>query len=376
MPGDPLIRVHALIDSLGVGGAEMVLAEFAAVALLGGIKLSVGYLKDVGEGARTATQLRAAGVEPLPVAMPRHLGPAAFLAVRRQLVEVRPQIVHTHLGYADLLGGPAARTLGIPTVRTLHSHAWEGNSRERLKMRAMRLTRRATAARVIAVSDSARAAYIAAGGDRPERVIVVRNGIAGTPEPQAGRALRAELGIGEEELVVSMVSWLRPEKAHDVALAAVAELLPSISNLRLVVVGDGPVRATVDQAASKLGDRVLATGYRPDAMAVLAASDVLLHPSREDALPTTIIDAMAASTPVVATRVGGIPELIDHGVSGILVPAPPEASELAAALGELLCDPDRRRRLAAAGRERFEQEYTADRWAARMGELYRSVLSS
>ena len=376
MPADRPIRVHALIDSLGIGGAEMVLAEFAAVAPLGDIELSVGYLKDVGEGDRTAMRLRAAGVEPRPAGMPRHLGPAAFFAVRRQLAEVRPELVHTHLGYADLLGGPAARSLGIPTVCTLHSHAWEGDFRERVKLRAMRLTRRVTAARVIAVSESARAAYLAAGADRPERVVVVRNGIAGTPEPEAGRALRAELGIGEAELVVAMVSWLRPEKAHDVALAAVAELLTSIPQLRLLVVGDGPMRAAVDQAASALGDRVLATGYRADVMAVLAAADVLLHPSREDALPTTIIDAMAASTPVVATRVGGIPELIDDGVSGILVPAPPVASDVAAALGELLRDPDRRRRLAAAARERFEQEFTADRWAARMGELYRSVLSS
>lgn len=376
MPADRPIRVHALIDTLGVGGAEMVLAEFAAVAPLGGIELSVGYLKDVGDGARTATRLRAAGVEPRPVGMPRHLGPAAFLAVRRQLAEVRPELVHTHLGYADLLGGPAARSLGIPAVCTLHSHAWEGNSRERVKMTAMRLTRRATAARVIAVSESARAAYLAVGGDRPERVVVVRNGITGTPEPQAGRALRAEFGIGEAELVVAMVSWLRPEKAHDVALAAVAELLTSIPQLRMLVVGDGPMRAEVQQAASALGDRVLTIGYRADVMAVLAATDVLLHPSREDALPTTIIDAMAAGTPVVATRVGGIPELIDDGVSGILVPAPPIASEVAAALGELLRDPPRRRGLAAASHERFKQEFTAARWAARMGELYRSVLSS
>ena len=85
---------------------------------------------------------------------------------------------------------------------------------------------------------------------------------------------------------------------------------------------------------------------------------------------------MASSTPVVATRVGGIPELVQDGVSGVLVPAPPKASELAAALGALLRDPHRRRRLAAAAHERFEQEFTAERWAARMGELYRSVLSS
>jgi glycosyltransferase involved in cell wall biosynthesis len=110
-------------------------------------------------------------------------------------------------------------------------------------------------------------------------------------------------------------------------------------------------------------------------MAVLDAADVLLHPSRHDALPTTIIEAMAASTPVVATCVGGIPELVDDGVSAVLVRAPPRADALAAALGGLLRDPGRRQRLAAAARGRFEEQFTADRWAARMGALYRSVLS-
>ena len=374
---DP-VRVHALIDTLGVGGAEMVLAEFAAVAPLGGIELSVGYLQHDGAdgGVGATTRLREAGVEPRLAGIPPRLGPAAFRAVRRQLAELRPQLVHTHLGYADLLGGPAARSLGIPTVATLHAHAWPGDARERVKQGAMRLARRSTAARLIAVSESARAAYLAAGGMRPERVVVVRNGIAGTPQPGAGRAVRAELGIGEAELVVAMISWLRPEKAHDVALAAVAELLTSLPELRLLVVGDGPLRGEVTRAAAALGDRALVTGYRADVMALLDAADVLLHPSRRDALPTTIIEAMAASTPVVATRVGGIPEIVEDDVSGVLVPAPPVASELAGALGALLRDPPRRRRLAAAAHARFEQEFTARRWAARMGELYRSVLAS
>jgi glycosyltransferase involved in cell wall biosynthesis len=354
----------------------MVLAEFAAVAPLGGIELSVGYLQEAGDTVGTAEWLRRAGVEPRLAGIPGRLGPAAFLAVRRQLAELRPQLLHTHLGYADLLGGPAARSLGIPSVATVHAHAWPGDARERVKHGAMRLARRATAARVIAVSDSARAAYLSRGGMQPERVVVVRNGIAGTPLPGAGRAVRTELGIGEDELVVAMISWLRPEKGHDVAIAAVAQLLASMPRLRLLVVGDGPLRGEVARAASVLGDRALVPGYRADVMALLDAADVLLHPSRHDALPTTLIEAMAASTPVIATRVGGIPELIDDGVSGVLVAAPPSAAELAAALGGLLRDPQRRQRLAAAGHERFEREFTADRWAARMGELYRSVLSS
>ena len=210
------VRVHVLIDTLGVGGAEVLLADFAAVASREGVELSVGYLKEVG-AHYAAVRLRAAGVEPRCVAIPPRLGLEAFRRVRRHLAHVRPELVHTHLGYSDLLGGPAARSLGLPTVATIHSHAPPPTPRERVKARMMTAARRVSAARVIAVSESARAAYLA-GGAAPERVVVVHNGILGRAEPGAGGRVRAELGLGAGDLVVAMVSALRPEKGHDVAL--------------------------------------------------------------------------------------------------------------------------------------------------------------
>lgn len=375
MPAPGRLRVHALIDTLGVGGAEMVLAEFAAVAQLAGIELSVGYLAEA-EVEHAAARLRRAGVQPRRVGIPGHLGPAAFLAVRRQIAQLRPDVVHTHLGYADLLGGLAARSLGIPTVATLHGDVDLDNRRARLRRDAMRLARRVSAERLIAVSEAARAAYVAGGSYPPGRVVVVRNGIAGTALPGAGQEVRRELGLEPEHLVVAMISSLRREKAHDLAFAAVRELVVSMPEVRLLVVGDGRLRAEVARAAKPLGDRVVLAGFRDDTMAVLDATDVLLHPSRHDALPTTIIEAMAAGTPVLATRVGGIPELIDDGVSGILLAPPPVPSEIAAVLAGLLRDPARRRQLAAAGRARFEREFTARRWAICIEELYRDVLSS
>jgi glycosyltransferase involved in cell wall biosynthesis len=375
MPTDRPIRVHALIDLLDIGGAELLLAEFAAVAERGGIDLSVGYLKDVGAG-HAAARLRAAGIEPHCAAIGPHLGPAALRAVRRQLAAMRPELVHTHLGYADLIGGPAAASLRLPVVSTLHAHAWPGDLRARAKLRAMTLARRVSAARVIAVSEGARAAYLTSGADRPERVVVVRNGIAGVARPGAGRRVRAELGIAPEALVVAMISSLRSEKAHDVAFAAVAQLAERFPALRLLVVGDGPLRSEVARGARPLGERALLTGHRDDVMAVLDATDVLLHPSRHDALPTTIIEAMACSVPVVATAVGGIPELVTDGVSGVLVGAPPVASALADELACLLGDPARRRALAAAARERFEREFTAAAWVRRVRAVYDAVLAA
>jgi glycosyltransferase involved in cell wall biosynthesis len=366
------IRIHVLIDTLGVGGAEVLLGDLAAAAPLAGVELSVGYLKDV-DAAHAAVRLRAVGVEPRCVAIPPRLGLEAFRRVRRHLAHVRPDLVHTHLGSADVLGGPAARSLGLPTVATIHSHAPASTGRDRAKARLMTAARRASTARVIAVSESARAAYVAAGA-APERVVVVHNGILGRAEPGAGARVRAELGLGVHDLVAAMVSSLRPEKGHDVALDTVRALLDRFPSLRLVVAGDGPLRPSLERAAASLGDRVVFAGYRPDVMAVLDAADVLVQPSRADAFPTAILEAMAASVPVVASDVGGIGELVRDGVTGTLVAGPPSAPAFADALAALLEDGARRRRLGSAGRERFEQEFTAAHWVQRLREVYVEVL--
>jgi glycosyltransferase involved in cell wall biosynthesis len=366
------VRVHLLIDTLGVGGAEILLTEFARID---GVELSVGSLKDV-HSSHVAERLRSNGIEPRCVGIPPRLGVAAFRRVRRHLAELRPALVHTHLGYADLLGGPAARSLGIPSVTTIHSHTSAQTTRERVKLQLMAVARRASAARVIAVSESARMAYLASGADRPDRVVVLRNGIGGRPEPGSGRRVREELGLAPDDLVVAMVSSLRPEKAHDVALSTTRRLLPHFPGLRLLVVGDGALRPQIVRDAAPLGDRVVFAGYRPDVMAVLDAADVLLHPSRSDTLPTAIIEAMACSVPVVATDVGGIGELVLDGRTGKLVESPPSIAALAAALAPLLDDPGMRRVAGAAARERFDAEFTAARWARRMRELYLSVLDA
>ena len=139
--------------------------------------------------------------------------------------------------------------------------------------------------------------------------------------------------------------------------------------------GDGPLRPWLERAAATLGDRVVLAGYRPDILAVLDAADVLVQPSRADAFPTAILEAMAASVPVVATDVGGIGEIVRDGETGTLVASPPSAAAFAAALAPLLQDRALRRRQGSAGRERFEQEFTAARWARRLREVYVEVLS-
>jgi len=373
VPRTAPLRVHALIDSLTWGGAELLLTDLARAAPSAGVALSVGYLVEPLEGAPAAEPLRAAGVTPQLVGTRSLWRSDDLRRVRRQLQQTQPDVVHTHLGYADFLGGLAARSLGLPVLSTVHVMEWANDPSEKVKARLMAAVRRRCAAAVITVSEAARTAYLAHGWDSPAHVLTVHNGVARVPQAGAGPAVRSQLGLAPDALVLAMVTVLRPGKGHDVAIDAVASLQGRFPGLCLLVLGAGPARDEIARLGAPLGDAVRLVGHRDDVMRVLDAVDVLVHPSRIDAFPTALLEAMAAGVPVVATAVGGIPEIVDPGVTGVLLPAPPRAPDLAAALVPLLADPARRRALGAAAQGRFRAEFSAERWMERLLPLYRAA---
>jgi glycosyltransferase involved in cell wall biosynthesis len=377
MSGQPrALRVHTLIDSLTWGGAESLLADLAVAAPGAGIALSVGYLQDI-DASPSARRLRAAGVEPVLLGTGRLSDPRSLRAVRAHLRAQAPDVLHTHLDAADVLGGLAARALGIPSVCTVHLAAAavtdRPGARGAAKARLIEGVRRHTARRVIAVSDAARAAYLARAGGAPDGVVTVRNGIVAPASRRPRDAVRAELGIAPDAVVVAMVSVLRAGKGHDVATGAVARLADDHPGVVLLLIGDGPARAEVEALAAPLGPRAVLAGHRDDVPDLLGAADLLIHPTRMDAFPTVLLEAAAAGLPVLATRVGGVPEIVEDGVTGTLVPPPPDAGAFAAALVPLLADAEGRARAGAAARTRFAVEFSADRWAARLRGVYDAV---
>ena len=369
------IRVHALIDGLSFGGAEALLADFALGAPAAGIELSVGYLLEK-DGSPLAARLRERGIDPVHAPISGLLKPSAFRSVRRHLAERRPDVVHTHLGYSDLLGGAAARSLGIPAVASIHVMQWERGVRDAVKLRLMALARRLGTVKTITVSEAAREAFLATGWERPERVVAIHNGIAAQCEPGAGRRIRRELGLGPDALVAASVAVLRAGKGHDVALAAVQRLRERLPQLRLLIVGDGPARSKVQRLAAPLGETVIMTGHREDVMSLLDAVDVLVHPSFVDAFPTALLEAMAAGVPVLASSVGGIPEIVDDGETGLLIGPSPDAATLSRGLERLVLDSQLRRRLGEAGRQRFERRFTVDVWAERLRGVYDGAIAT
>mgnify|MGYP001025035184 CR=1 FL=1 len=367
-----MLRVHALVDSLVPGGAQSLLCELAEVAAEERIELSVAELR-APDGPSLAPRLRAAGVEPTVVGARRLIGAGAARITAAHLAEVRPDILHTHMGYADYLGGGAALRLGIPWISTVHAMHWERSPKERLRTSVI-AARRARADRVITVSAAARRAFLADGRVDPEKVVVIPNGIVGDPATGTGAGLRVRLGIAADAPVVAMTAPLRHEKGHRAAFAALEIVLGVMPELRVVVIGDGPDRDEIMELARPLGDAAIFLGHRDDVMTVLDAANVLLHTPETDALPTTLIEAAAAGVPVVATDVGGIPEIVDDGVTGVLLPDGAAPIEVAVSLEVLLSLKASTRRMGIAARERFEEIFRAQRWARRLRELYDEVL--
>ena len=348
------------------------LADFAALARGAGLELSIAHLSEDGTGMAASERLAAVGIRSTHIPA-RGLRAAGVIAVRRHLASVRPQIVHTHLKYADVLGALAARSLGIPVVSTLHEAAWRGRPADHARQRLAALVRRYCDDRVIAVSDAARSSYLATSWDRPERVAVVLNGISERRPSQPPAAVRERLGLPARAPVLAMVSALRPEKGHEVAFAAFEDLRARHPEARLLVAGDGPRRAELERLA---GPGVTMAGHQDDIASLMGAVDVLLHPSHSEAFPTSLLEAMQASLPVIATRIGGIPEIVVDGETGLLVPAPPEPRAVAAAAERLLGDPGLRRRLGVAAAARFADRFSAGVWLRETRAVYEEVMAA
>ncbi len=174
--------------------------------------------------------------------------------------------------------------------------------------------------------------------------------------------LRERLGLPPQAPVALIVAALRPEKNHELFLRAVARVTRQLPEARFLLVGDGPRRNELEELSRSLGvqDRVLFLGTRSDIPQLLSIADVLVLSSHMEANPVSILEALACGKPVVAPRVGSIPETIEDGVNGYLFPAGDEA-QLAARLGHLLECPDQARRMGAVGRERVVAHWSLER---------------
>ena len=302
--------------------------------------------------------------------------PAILTAARRVgrfLKEWRADLLHCHLPLAGVAGRVAGRLAGVPVVYTEHN----------LMERYHPLTRRANILSwrwqdaVIAVSPAV-AESIAARLASRVPVEVILNGVnldRFRCSPEGGTMVRAEFEIPAGAPVVGTVAVFRRQKRLDLWLEVAEGLLRRLPGCHFLLIGDGPLRAEIEAliGARKLGDRVHLAGLQEDVRPYLSAMDLYLSSSQFEGLPIAVLEAMAMELPVASTAVGGIPEVVVSGETGVLVP-PGDVARLEGAVFELLRDDDARRRMGRAGRERIVGELGLERMVGRQECLYEEVL--
>lgn len=334
-----------------------------------GIACSVCTLRDPDPGAEYLGRLS------IPVHQFGH-GRYSFRnlgAIGGLLRSESADIAHLHGFGAANYGRVAARRLGIANV--VHEHATlKMPAHQRLADRALRGWTDAA----VAVSGSVREFMIHDRSIPPERIEVIGNGVdvgrfANIP-PAAAPSLKNELGIPEADRVVGTVTRLRTEKGTEHFVRAAARVLDAVTSVTFVVAGEGPLREPLEELARhlKLDRRMLFLGFREDVPALLGLLDVLVIPSLTEGFPLSLVEGMAAARPIVATRVGGMPEVARDGEDVLFVP-PRDPDAIARRTIELLEDAQLAARL---GRQAVQTAagYSVDRSAARLADLYARLL--
>jgi glycosyltransferase involved in cell wall biosynthesis len=361
-------RVVFVCPNLAAGGAERQWA--ALVPGLAECGFDVRVITLDGHGVHFA-DLRARGV-PVACARLRHRADPIGLARVVRLAGPRASVVVTRGVSAHLVGQVLARRQRAAHVATEHLgpdplglRAYRRH--QRLLLGPMRP--RVTA--VVAVAASQRA-HLVRDGYPAGAVRIIPNGVVDDPSLRGREELRAELGVAPGTFLAVLVATLRPEKratafVEQVAAAHVAE--PSIRGL---VVGDGPDAAAVARAAERTHGIVRMAGFRPDALDVMHAADVVCLTSAIEALPMSVLEAMSVARPVVATSVGGIPDVVRHGETGLVIP-PARLSEMAGALASLARDADWAAALGRAAQQRQRKEYSIEAMTAGYAALLDAV---
>ena len=291
---------------------------------------------------------RAAGIDVHAFPFRGDWSPTAALRLAGLARRFGPDVVHAHDPHAL---AAVVLSRGAPVATRRVDFAIRGPA-SRWKY--------ARCERVIAVSGAV-AAIVRAGGIAPERVRVVYEGVPDRPARPGGRDALVALGVPAGALVVGTVAALTDHKDHSTLLSAAVEVIARVPSAWFVIVGDGERGRELRARAASLGlDHVVFAGFRDDLDALIPAFDVFCLSSKMEGLGTSLLDAMCFARPVVATAAGGIPEAVEDGVTGRVVPVQ-DPPALAAALIAVLSDRAERERLGAAGRSRFESRFSASR---------------
>jgi glycosyltransferase involved in cell wall biosynthesis len=366
------LRVAHLIAPAPVGGAEQVVADLTQVLASAGADVHLILTLDLGVPDHPVL----GNLDPAVTIHRRFLPPKAYREEIRLIADIlsstQPNVVHTHGYRANVIGSAAARRAGYPVVSTLHGLTGSG-----VKIRLFQWAERWSLRRasgVIAVS-SPLASYLQRVGVPDRFAHLIPNSRLPPRDLLDREKGRRELGVPSGSFHIGWIGRMSHEKAPDIMVQCLKSIRVqgSIPGLHVTMIGDGPLRPALEKlsARSDLSSIVNWPGGIPRAYRYLPAFDGVVISSRSEGTPVVALEAMTVGIPLVATRVGGIPDLV--GSEGaLLVPAEdPEA--LASAIVALYSSPERAASLTTAARERLSSVASPDEWAARHLRVYRSV---
>ena len=369
-------RLFYLLDSFEVGGTETQAVELALRMAQRGHRVTLGVLKAQGS---LVDCLRGSGVT-VEVFHPRGgldspRGLLAVLRLSRYLRHRHFEVVHSHDLWSNLMGVAAARLAGVPVIvssqRDLSHDAWYQGWRRAWMRRVQNWS-----SAVLVNSHAIRGKLVAQEGLNSAKIRVIHNGVD-TARSRPDSDLRQKLfsGLDACKLVVLVGNMVSDVKGHSCLIAAAPAVLREFPDARFVLVGDGPLRSEFEKTVMKTGviDKFLFLGYRSDVPEILACCDLAVLPSRAEGFPNAALEYLAAGLPTVASNVGGIPELIEDGVTGRLVP-PEDAPALSAAILSLLREPEKARQMGSNGRALVARDFSFEVMRLAVEELYAELL--
>jgi glycosyltransferase involved in cell wall biosynthesis len=365
--GGPAIHAILLTTALDDG------AHFKSTLVAGTTAPHEGDMLDLARAKRVQPVL-------LP-ALGREISPLDDLVALARMVrlvrQLRPDVVHTHMAKAGTVGRIAAHLCGVPLIiHTYHGHVFHSYfspTKTRVFLTIERALGLATD-RIITVGDGQRDEIAKYGVASVSKLVPIRLGLElgqflSVEDARGG--LRRELSVAADTPLVGIVARLVPIKAHEVFFNAAVRVLQTVPNARFVVIGDGERRAELEEMVRRLGVAASVTflGWRRDMVSVYADLDVVALTSRNEGSPVALIEALASARPVVSTAVGGVPEVVVDGITGLTVP-PSDPQAFGDAIIKLLQDADLGARLGAAGRRYVYPRYDSSRLVDDVRKLY------
>jgi len=367
--GEPPKTILHLSTSSGPGGAERMISTLTAALNGGQVRVVVGLFRS----GWLQDECERLGVRTIVIPIAGALGLRWFLGYWNLIRKERVALIHAHEFSAIACGWILAKLAGLPFVATVHgkNYFWEKWRRRA----AYRLVSRY--GNLVAVSADLKQFVCDKVGIAERRVRVIYNGVspAQMVTEEEARRCKVELGIVGCQPVLGVVGSLYPVKGHRFLISAMPEIIRRWPGVVLLVIGRGELEVTLKAQAEELGigANIRFLGMRQDVPMLLSVLDVFVLPSLSEGLSLALLEAMSAGKPVVATAVGGNPELVDQGLTGFLVPSE-DAGSLASKLVELVQDPSMMQRFSRQGAQRVRQLFSLEQMVRQYGQLYASLL--